>query len=191
MATDKELSDFLASIERRAFKQAVYAVKREEAALDVVQDAMLKLAEKYGDKPVAELPMLFQRILQNTLNDYFRRENARNARIRPLSFFSDAEEPDDFDVLEVLEVEAEGGWAESAETQLERAQLLALIEKALGNLPSRQRDAFLMRYLYDMDVAETAKALQCSEGTVKTHCSRAAHTLAKALRAKGIGKGIG
>jgi hypothetical protein len=67
MATDKELSDFLEQVERRAFKQAVYAVRRDEAALDIVQDAMIKLAEKYGDKPAAELPMLFQRILQTTI----------------------------------------------------------------------------------------------------------------------------
>ncbi|MDR1311004.1 MAG: RNA polymerase sigma factor [Burkholderiaceae bacterium] len=188
MATDKELSDFLASIERRAFKQAIYAVKKEEAALDIVQDAMLKLAEKYGDKSVSEYPMLFCRILQNTINDYFRRENVRNSRIRLFSSLSDAAERDDFDVLDVLDGEEEGGWAESAERQMERTQLIGIIEKALGNLPSRQRDAFLMRYLYDMDVAETAAALQCSEGTVKTHCSRAVHTLAKILKAKGIGQ---
>ncbi|STR26878.1 RNA polymerase factor sigma-70 [Janthinobacterium lividum] len=78
MATDKELSDFLENVERRAFKQAAYAVRKEESALDIVQDAMIKLAEKYGDKPAAELPMLFQRILQNTILDYFRREKVRN-----------------------------------------------------------------------------------------------------------------
>ena len=79
MATDKELSDFLENVERRAFKQAVYAVRKDEAALDIVQDAMIKLAEKYGDKPAAELPMLFQRILQNTILDYFRREKVRSS----------------------------------------------------------------------------------------------------------------
>src|SRR5881227_3034136 len=81
MATDKELNDFLESVERRAFKQAAYAVRKDEAALDIVQDAMIKLAEKYGDKPLAELPMLFQRILQNTILDYFRREKVRNTWI--------------------------------------------------------------------------------------------------------------
>ena len=64
MATPKELSDFLETVERRAFKQTAYAVRDDHAALDIVQDAMLKLAEKYGDKPVEEFPMLFQRILQ-------------------------------------------------------------------------------------------------------------------------------
>src|SRR5436309_8699111 len=78
MATDKELSDFLENVERRAFKQAAYAVRKDEAALDIVQDAMIKLAEKYGDRPAAELPPLFQRILQNTILDYFRREKVPN-----------------------------------------------------------------------------------------------------------------
>jgi DNA-directed RNA polymerase specialized sigma24 family protein len=78
MATDQELSDFLASVERRAFKQAVFAVRDDEAALDIVQDAMIKLAEKYGDKSAAELPPLFQRILQNTIHDWFRRQKVRN-----------------------------------------------------------------------------------------------------------------
>ncbi|MEO6117996.1 MAG: RNA polymerase sigma factor, partial [Methylotenera sp.] len=67
MATGKELADFLESVERRAFKQTTYAVRDDHAALDIVQDAMMKLAEKYGDKPAAEFPMLFQRILQNTM----------------------------------------------------------------------------------------------------------------------------
>ena len=67
------MSDFLASVEKRAFKQAVYAVRQDESALDIVQDAMLKLAEKYADRPPQELPMLFQRILQNTIRDWFRR----------------------------------------------------------------------------------------------------------------------
>lgn len=78
MASDKELADFLAGIERRAFKQAVYAVRDDEAALDIVQDAMIRLAEKYGDKPPADLPLLFTRILQNTIHDYFRRQKVRN-----------------------------------------------------------------------------------------------------------------
>ena len=81
MATDKELNDFLESVERRAFKQAVYAVRKDEAALDIVQDAMIKLAEKYGDKPLAELPMLFQRILQNTIHDHFRRQVGEGGRL--------------------------------------------------------------------------------------------------------------
>ena len=78
MATTQELSNFLAQVERRAFKQTAYAVRDDHAALDIVQDAMLKLAEKYGERPVTEYPMLFQRILQNTMRDYWRRQKVRN-----------------------------------------------------------------------------------------------------------------
>ena len=187
MATDKELNGFLESVERRAFKQAVYAVRKDEAALDIVQDAMIKLAEKYGDKPAAELPMLFQRILQNTILDYFRREKVRNTWVTLFGGMGrrdDGEE--DFDVLASLEAEEGTAAAESSADQVERAQTLRLIEDEIQKLPGRQREAFLMRYWQDMDVAETAEAMGCSEGSVKTHCSRATHTLQRALEAKGI-----
>jgi RNA polymerase sigma factor (sigma-70 family) len=187
MATDKELSDFLENVERRAFKQAVYAVRKDEAALDIVQDAMIKLAEKYGDKPAAELPLLFQRILQNTIHDYFRREKVRNTWISLFSSLnSDAEDHEDFDLLETYEAESGTQASESSADKVERDQVLAVIDQEVQKLPTRQREAFLMRYWEDMDVAETAAAMGCSEGSVKTHCSRATHTLAQALRAKGI-----
>ncbi|HBF49551.1 MAG: RNA polymerase sigma factor [Pseudomonadota bacterium] len=187
MATDKELNDFLENVERRAFKQAVYAVRKDEAALDIVQDAMIKLAEKYGDKPPAELPMLFQRILQNTILDYFRREKVRNTWVSLFSGFGRKDEGDeDFDILNSYEAEEGSAAAESSMDQVERAQTLRLIEAEIQKLPTRQREAFLMRYWQDMDVAETALAMGCSEGSVKTHCSRATHALADALRAKGI-----
>jgi RNA polymerase sigma factor (sigma-70 family) len=187
MATDKELSDFLAHVERRAFKQAVYAVRKDESALDIVQDAMIKLAEKYGDKPAAELPMLFQRILQTTILDYFRREKVRNSWISLFSGLGRREDDDgEFDILASYESEEGSAASESSADQLERTQTLRLIEAEVQKLPARQREAFLMRYWQDMDVAETAEAMGCSEGSVKTHCSRATHTLAEALRAKGI-----
>ncbi len=107
MATDKELSDFLAGVEKRAFKQAVYAVRKDESALDIVQDAMIKLAEKYGDKPSAELPMLFQRILQNTISDFFRREKVRNTWVSLFSSMSTTSDGEDFDVLEIYQNESE------------------------------------------------------------------------------------
>jgi RNA polymerase sigma-70 factor (ECF subfamily) len=186
MATDKELSNFLENAERRAFKQAVYAVRKEEAALDIVQDAMIKLAEKYGEKPAAELPMLFQRILQNTIHDYFRREKVRSSWVSLFSsFVSNSGDHDDFDPMDTYEASGSQG-SESGQTNLERKQILNIIDQEVQNLPSRQREAFLMRYWQDMDVAETAAAMGCSEGSVKTHCSRATHALAQALRAKGI-----
>jgi len=187
MATDQELSDFLESVERRAFKQATYAVRKEEAALDIVQDAMIKLAERYGDKPPAELPMLFQRILQNTIHDYFRREKVRSSWISLFSSFGGKQEDqENFDPMDLVEAEAGSYGSESGLAKLERKQVLELIEQEIENLPSRQREAFLMRYWQDLNVAETAIAMGCSEGSVKTHCSRAVHALAQALRAKGI-----
>src|SRR6476469_4277142 len=186
MATDKELSDFLQSVERRAFKQAVYAVRKDEAALDIVQDAMIKLAERYGDKPAAELPMLFQRILQNTVHDYFRREKVRNTWVSLFSSMTGSNEDDDYDMLDSYAAEEGSSHAESGADKLEREQILNIIDFEVQQLPARQREAFLMRYWQDMDVAETAAAMGCTEGSVKTHCSRATHALAKALKAKGI-----
>ena len=183
MATEQELSDFLKGVEKRAFKRSVYHVRNDEAALDIVQDSMMKLAEHYGDKPPEELPMLFQRILSNCTLDWFRRQKTRNALFSNMSDFEVAGEDGNFDILETL-MSAEG--SESAEDSTRRAQILREIEVEIQALPARQREAFLMRYWEDMNVAETAAAMGCSEGSVKTHCSRAVHALSRALAAKGI-----
>jgi RNA polymerase sigma-70 factor, ECF subfamily len=185
MATTKELSDFLETVERRAFKQTAYAVRDDHAALDIVQDAMMKLAEKYGDKPVEELPMLFQRILQNTMRDFWRRQKVRNLWTTLLSSFSGNEDNEDYDPLETIDVEDD---SDEPSAQLERSQTIKLIEKALEKLPARQREAFVLRYWEEMDVAETAKVMGCSDGSVKTHCSRAVHTLAIELKKHGLEK---
>ncbi|MBC3906643.1 MULTISPECIES: RNA polymerase sigma factor [Undibacterium] len=188
MATDKELSSFLEGVERRAFKHAVYTVRNEESALDIVQEAMIKLAEKYGDKPAAELPMLFQRILQNTILDFFRREKVRNTWVSLFSNItpSNSQDDDSFDLLESYAAEDGTEASESSADKIEREQVLNIIDEEIKKLPARQREAFLMRYWEDMDVAETAAAMGCSEGSVKTHCSRATHALAVTLKAKGI-----
>ena len=186
MASDKELSDFLKSVEKRAFKRAFYAVRNEESALDIVQDTMIRLAEKYFDRPAAELPLLFQRILSNATMDWFRRQKVRNAVVRNFSDFDTADGDGDFDILETLQVLGGSLASESASESVSRAQILLLIEAAIAQLPARQREAFLLRYWEELDVAETAASMGCSEGSVKTHCSRAVHALAKALKAKGI-----
>ena len=186
LATEQELSDFLKNVEKRAFKRSIYHVRDEEAALDIVQDSMMKLAHSYGDKPAAELPMLFQRILVNTTLDWFRRRKTRNALFSNMSDFESAGEDGDFDILETLETLNSSDGTESAQDATERAQILHQIELAVQDLPGRQREAFLMRYWEEMDVAETAVAMGCSEGSVKTHCSRAVQALAKSLGAKGI-----
>ena len=186
MASDKELSDFLKSVEKRAFKRAVYAVRDEDAALDIVQDTMIRLAERYVDRPAAELPLLFQRILSNATMDWFRRQKVRNAVVKNFSDFEPAGGDGDFDILESLEILGGSLASESASESVSRAQILQVVEEEVAQLPARQREAFLLRYWEELDVAETAASMGCSEGSVKTHCSRAVHALAKALKAKGI-----
>jgi len=165
----------------------MFAVREEEAALDIVQDAMLKLTEKYAEKPAGELPMLFQRILQNTIHDHFRRQKVRSAWTTLLSQLGRREEKDeDFDPLETLEAKSHSNATVDPAIQLEQGEIMGMIEQALAKLPARQREAFLLRYWEEFDVAETAAAMGCSEGSVKTHCSRAVHALAEILKAKGV-----
>jgi RNA polymerase sigma-70 factor, ECF subfamily len=187
LATDKELSDFLKSVEKRAFKRTAYTVRNDDAALDIVQDAMIRLAEKYLDRPPAELPLIFQRILSNATMDWFRRQKVRNALFVNLGDFDGADDDGgDFDLLELLDTSDGQTSTENAADSVGRMQTLKLIEGHIGELPARQREAFLLRYWEELDVAETASVMGCSEGSVKTHCSRAVHALAKALRAKGV-----
>ena len=190
MATRQELSDFLTQVERRAFKQTAYAVRDEHAALDIVQDAMMKLSVKYAARPSSEFPMLFQRILQNAIRDFWRRQKVRNIWTSLLSSFSiTGEDGEDSDPLEAITSSNHDGRNEP-EVQLERRQTMALIEDALTKLPARQREAFVMRYWEDMDVAETALAMGCSQGSVKTHCSRAVRFLAVTLEKHGLAEQV-
>jgi len=151
---------------------------------------MLKLVEKYAGKPAGELPMLFHRILQNTIHDHFRRTKVRSTWTTLLSALSgrnkDGDE-DDHDPLDTLAADSASNATIDPEVQLGQAETVAIIEQALERLPARQRQAFLLRYWEELDVAETAEAMGCSEGSVKTHCSRAVHALAETLKAKGIG----
>jgi RNA polymerase sigma-70 factor, ECF subfamily len=187
LATDKELSDFLKGVEKRAFKRTAYTVRNDDAALDIVQDSMIRIAEKYADRPAEELPLIFQRILSNATMDWFRRQKVRNAVLVNLSDFEGADDDGgDFDLLELLDLSSDSVAAESASDSVSRLQILELIDGEVAKLPGRQREAFLLRYWEELDVAETAAAMGCSEGSVKTHCSRAVHALAKALRAKGV-----
>lgn len=186
LATYKELSDFLAQVEKRAYKQTLFAVREEQAALDIVQDSMLKLAEKYSAKPATEFPMLFQRILQNTARDHFRRQKVRNTWTTLVSALSSKDDPEDHDPLETLLVEETSNVPSSPAGRFEQAQTLSIVEEAIQSLPARQREAFLLRYWEELDVNETAAAMGCSEGSVKTHCSRAVHALAEKLKARGI-----
>ena len=187
LASTQEISAFLAGVERRAFKQAMFAVRDEDAALDVVQDAMLKLTEKYAAKPAGELPLLFQRILQNTIHDHFRRQKVRSTWTTLFSSFGSKDDKDEeYDPLETLAAKPDTNVPADPADQLAQSQVVALVEQALARLPARQREAFLLRYWEELDVAETAAAMGCSEGSVKTHCSRAVRALAEMMEAKGI-----
>ncbi len=186
LATEHELSEFLKSVEKRAFKRSVYHVRNHEVALDIVQDSMMKLAEHYGHKPVEELPMLFQRILSNCTLDWFRRQKTHNALFANLNDFEGSNDDEDFNLLDSLDLTGDSDQAESPETRTQRMQTLQEIENQIQQLPARQREAFLLRYWEELDVAETAAAMGCSQGSVKTHCSRAVHALSTALRGKGI-----
>ncbi len=162
-------------------------MRDEQAALDVVQDSMLKLSEKYGAKPLVELPMLFQRILQNTIRDYYRRYKVRAMWTAQLSSLASGKDGgEETDPLETLAPAEDSNEALGPPDHLEKSQLIVSIEDELKKLPPRQRQAFLLRYWEELDVAETAEAMGCSQGSVKTHCSRAAHTLASALKRRGI-----
>jgi RNA polymerase sigma-70 factor (ECF subfamily) len=147
---------------------------------------MMKLAQHYGDKPVAELPMLFQRILSNGILDWFRRQKTRNALFSNVNDIEAEFEDGELDFMEAHAGADETPGGQSAEAHLEQRQTLAAIETLIEALPARQREAFLLRYWEELDVSETAAVMGCSEGSVKTHCSRAVQALSKALKAKGI-----
>jgi len=186
LANDKELSDFLKSAEKRAFKRTAYAVRDEDAALDIVQDSMIRLAEKYADRPVSELPLIFNRILSNATMDWFRRQKVRQAAVLNFSELDFGGEDGDSDLLEALQA-VDGSWASQGPSErLSREQTLAIIDAEISALPARQREAFLLRYWEELNTAETALVMGCTEGSVKTHCSRAVHALATALSAKGL-----
>jgi RNA polymerase sigma-70 factor (ECF subfamily) len=179
-SSEDELNEFLKSVERRAFKRTVYAVRDEDSALDIVQDAMIRLTQSYADRP-------FQRILSNATLDWFRRQKVRRAvftNIGDLEAMVDSDDSGDFDLLESLRLEEVG--TEGADDSASRTEILGQIEEEIGKLPARQREAFLLRYWEELDVAETAAAMGCSEGSVKTHCSRAVQSLSKALQSRGI-----
>lgn len=185
MASNLEIDQFLAGAERRAFKHALFAVHDHHSALDIVQNAMLKLVERYGGKPAEELPLLFHRILQNAIHDHFRRAKVRDFWVRLVSPLRDKDE-DNSETLETLAAELESQTGTSPEQDATSSQHLAIIEAAVAELPARQREAFLLRYWEEMDVAETAQAMGCSEGSVKTHCFRAVNALAAKLKDKGL-----
>jgi RNA polymerase sigma-70 factor (ECF subfamily) len=167
----RALEQFLAGVEKRAFQIARIAVRDADDALDIVQDAMLQLARRYADRSSEEWKPLFYRILQNRIRDCQRRRQVRN---RVLAWWPGARSDDEQEEDPIVRI-ADGGAMPL--DQVKTGEAMQALEAALANLPARQQQAFLLRTLEGLDVAETATAMGCSEGSVKTHYSRAVHTL--------------
>ncbi len=170
----QRLNRFLAEVERRALRFAEIAIRDRDDAMDLVQEAMIKLARNYADKPEDEWPPLFYRILQNGVRDWHRRQAVRN---KVMVWFGRGKADNDYDPV----AEAPDMLARRPEESLQTAGALDELEAAIGRLPPRQREAFMLRTFEGLDVAGTATAMGVSQGSVKTHYSRAVHTLRDAL----------
>jgi RNA polymerase sigma-70 factor (ECF subfamily) len=171
----RALNQFLASVELKAFKIAQAALRHEHDALDAVQDAMLQLTRAYAHRPAEDWRPLFYRILENRIRDMQRR---RSVRARIMAWMPTHRDEDDEEPADPLSQAASEDMAPTRRLELDEA--MTALEKALHDLPQRQRQAFLLRNLEGMDVAQVAATMGCSEGSVKTHHFRAL----KALRAR-------
>jgi RNA polymerase sigma-70 factor, ECF subfamily len=165
---------FLRGVEMRAYRIALMGVRDRDEALDIVQDAMIRLVRRYAHRPSVEWPPLFYRILQNRIRDMQRR---RTVRSRVLSFFGGTASEDELDPI----VTAPGPRSENPLEQVVADDAMQALERALKLLPARQREAFTLRNFEGLDVAQTALAMKCTEGSVKTHYSRAVHRLREVL----------
>lgn len=163
------LNRFLQEVERRAYRMAVIATGDEDEALDIVQDAMLKLATKYGSKSAADWPPLFHRILQSTIKDWYRRRKVKTGVMRMFGV-GDSEQEYGADAYA-------GNYNEQPERRLQSTAAVAQLDTALRRLPLRQQQVFLLREIEGLDVKQSAEALGISAGSIKTHYSRAVHTL--------------
>ena len=170
------LDQFLAGVEKRAYRMAMFKVRDVDEAMDIVQDAMMTLVRKYSDKPEAEWPPLFYRILQNRIKDSHRKAGLK-ARFFSV-FHSDDPEETGTDAIQ----SAPDGYASEPDFQVGMQNATQKLNGAIEQLPARQQQAFLMRAWEGLSVADTARAMQCSEGSVKTHYSRAVHRLRDVLK---------
>ncbi len=176
LTTTARINHFLQGVEQRAFVTARLATQHEDEALDIVQDAMYKLVQKYSGYPEEQWGALFHTILHSRINDWHRRQKVRN-RWRVFFLFADdekeAESPLEEQVAQTLFLEPE--------SQLLQDELNVVIQAAVATLPLRQQQALLLRAWEGYDIAQTAKIMNCSQGSVKTHYSRAIHSLREKL----------
>lgn len=176
------LNTFLSGVEKRAYQMANIATRNPDEALDIVQDAMLKLVEKYAEKSEDEWRYLFFRILQSRITDWHRRQKVKLAVIKCVKPFSNLDrefEPDE--AHDTFEQTVPTSGMGQPDSELERFAQINALKKALEKLPLRQQQAFLLRLWEGFDVRQTALAMSCSEGSVKTHYSRAVHALREHL----------
>lgn len=171
---EAKLNRFFADVEKRALRIAEISIRDRDEAHDLVQDAMIKLARNYARKPADEWAPLFYRILQNRIRDWQRRQVVRN---RVMVWFGRGDEDNDYDPVAAAPDVA----GRTPDENLESQEAMRGLEHALGALPARQREAFMLRTFEGLDVAGTAAAMGCSEGSVKTHYSRAVHSLRETL----------
>jgi RNA polymerase sigma-70 factor, ECF subfamily len=171
----RALEAFLAGVERKAFRIAQIALRHEADALDVVQDAMMQLSSRYASRPAQEWKPLFYRILENRVRDVQRRRSVRNRVMSYMPWRGEDEE----EAVDPVEQAVDLGPLPPA--QLESDEAMAALEQAIAALPTRQRQAFLLRNFEGLDVAETAAAMKCSPGSVKTHYFRALQALRSKL----------
>jgi RNA polymerase sigma-70 factor (ECF subfamily) len=172
LAYEQSLPAFLAGIERRAFRHAEIALRHREDALDAVQDAMLKLVQRYADRPALEWTPLFWSVLRSRITDIRRRRKVRSVLV---AWMGSGGDDDDGPVWEPADPSPG-----PARIHSDRESYKALSD-ALRTLPRRQREAYQLRVLEGLDVADTARAMGCSEGSVKTHTSRAMEALRRQL----------
>jgi len=171
----RALDAFLVGVERRAFRIAQIALSHEADALDVVQDAMLQLSSRYASRPAEEWKPLFYRILQNRIRDVQRRRSVRNRVMALMPWRSDDDDDDVDPIAQAVD------HSPLPPSQLEGDEMMQALQQALNELPRRQREAFLLRNFEGLDVAETAAAMKCSQGSVKTHYFRALQALRSKL----------
>jgi RNA polymerase sigma-70 factor (ECF subfamily) len=168
---ERQLNQFLAEIERRALRIAEIGIRDRDEALDLVQDAMIKLVRNYSDRAREEWTPLFYRILQNGVRDWHRRQAVRN---RVMVWFGRKPSDDnDYDAI----ASAPDPAGRAPDEELQNSEAMDSLEIAVHQLPARQREAFMLRTFEGLNVAGTAVAMGCSEGSVKTHYSRAVHAL--------------